>query len=89
MWSRESDASAALACAQWYSNILVDPHVQIQIRGRVQDMQAHVAAPAERANLWERLVAMYRDFATYQTWTSRVIPVVVCVPSTQLPFERS
>jgi deazaflavin-dependent oxidoreductase (nitroreductase family) len=63
---------------QWYSNILADPHVRIQIKGRVQDMRAHVAEPAERAILWERLVAMYRDFATYQTWTTRVIPVVVC-----------
>ena len=41
---------------------------------------ARVASPEERAALWPRLVELYADFETYQTWTDREIPVVVLEP---------
>jgi deazaflavin-dependent oxidoreductase (nitroreductase family) len=52
----------------------------VQTGGRVQSMRARVATPAERAALWPRLVAHYADFATYQAWTTREIPVVLLEP---------
>lgn len=66
---------------QWYRNILADPHVTVQVGRRTREMTAREATPAERAELWPRLVARYADFADYQANTSRVIPVVICEPA--------
>jgi F420H(2)-dependent quinone reductase len=65
---------------QWYHNIKANPDVTIQIRGEIRPMRARVADQAERAVLWPRLVDLYADFASYQSWTERVIPVIVCEP---------
>ncbi|NGP04868.1 nitroreductase family deazaflavin-dependent oxidoreductase [Rhodococcus sp. 14C212] len=62
----------------WFRNIQADPRVTVQVRSRVRQMTARVATPEERAQYWPRLVAMYADFDNYQSWTDRVIPVVVC-----------
>ena len=67
---------------QWYRNILADPDVVVQVRGDVRPMRARTADDTERARLWPRLVEHYRDFDTYQAWTDRRIPVVVCEPRT-------
>jgi hypothetical protein len=40
-----------------------------------------VATAEERARLWPRLVALYADYASYQSWTDREIPVVICEPA--------
>ncbi len=40
-------------------------------------MRAHSADPAEGAALWPRLVDLFADFDSYQSWTNREIPVVV------------
>lgn len=65
---------------QWYRNVQNDPEVVVQIRADEQVMRAHTADDEERARLWPRLVAVYRDFESYQAWTDRTIPVVVCEP---------
>jgi deazaflavin-dependent oxidoreductase (nitroreductase family) len=65
---------------QWFGNVVADPDVVVQV-GRVRrPMRARVADPAERAVLWPRLVALYPDYDSYQSWTERVIPVVVLEP---------
>ena len=64
----------------WYLNLSQDPDVEVQIRSSVRQMRARDATPAERAMYWPRLVAHYQDFASYQSWTDRVIPVVVLEP---------
>lgn len=66
---------------QWYLNVRVHPEVTVQVRDEVRPMCARTATPEERAALWPRLVELYADFDTYQSWTDRVIPVVVCEPS--------
>jgi hypothetical protein len=43
-------------------------------------MRAHTASAEERASLWPRLVAMYRDYDDYQSRTDREIPVVILDP---------
>lgn len=63
---------------QWYLNVRANSEVTVQIGGTVRRMRARVAEPEERDALWPRLVAHYRDFADYQSWTDRVIPVVIC-----------
>ncbi|WP_137723234.1 nitroreductase family deazaflavin-dependent oxidoreductase [Prescottella subtropica] len=62
----------------WYLNIRANPDVTVQIGSRIRTMRARVAADDERAALWPRLVELYADFDTYQSWTDRTIPVVVC-----------
>lgn len=64
----------------WYLNLLADPDVTVQIRDQRRPMRARVADPDERAELWPRLVDLYADYDSYQSWTDRVIPVVVLEP---------
>ena len=45
-------------------------------------MQARTAGPDERARLWPKLVEIYADYESYQSWTEREIPVVICEPVT-------
>ncbi|MDP3969867.1 MAG: nitroreductase family deazaflavin-dependent oxidoreductase [Nocardioides sp.] len=66
---------------QWYRNVVATPEVQVQVRGDVRRMVTRTADAAERAMLWPRLVELYADFETYQSWTDREIPVVVCSPA--------
>lgn len=63
---------------QWYHNLLAHPEATVELRGEgVRRVRARVAGPEERAELWPRLVELYADFASYQSWTEREIPVVV------------
>lgn len=66
---------------QWYGNLQADPRVQIELGKRKGDYLAHTATPDERARLWPRLVALYADYDSYQSWTDREIPVVICTPA--------
>ena|SRR5690242_3646923 len=65
---------------QWFLNLTQNPAVEVQIGPRIRKMRARVANTEEHAALWPRLVALYADFATYQTWTERAIPVVILDP---------
>jgi deazaflavin-dependent oxidoreductase (nitroreductase family) len=64
----------------WYLNLLALPDVTVQVRRERRAMRARVADPAERALLWPKLVDLYADYDSYQSWTDRVIPVVVLEP---------
>ncbi len=64
----------------WYLNVLSNPDVTVQVRGNVRRMRARTATTSERAELWPRLVDLYADFDSYQSWTDREIPVVLCEP---------
>jgi deazaflavin-dependent oxidoreductase (nitroreductase family) len=66
---------------QWYRNITVDPHVDVEFGATTRAMHARTATAAERAVLWARLVDVYADFESYQSWTDREIPVVICEPA--------
>jgi deazaflavin-dependent oxidoreductase (nitroreductase family) len=65
----------------WYRNLLADPQCQVQIGGQVRDLRARTASEEEHAVYWPRLVAMYSDYANYQSWTDRTIPVVILEPA--------
>jgi F420H(2)-dependent quinone reductase len=64
----------------WLANAIACPDVEVDVGHRVHAVRARIATPEERASLWPRLVAHYRDFAAYQAWTERTIPVVVLEP---------
>jgi len=65
----------------WYRNLQADPAVTVQVRGERWPAHARTADATERAELWPRLVALYSDYDSYQSWTEREIPVVVLEPS--------
>jgi deazaflavin-dependent oxidoreductase (nitroreductase family) len=66
---------------QWFANLMAHPDTRVHLRGeRGRPVRARTATPAERTELWPRLVEMYADYATYQRWTDREIPVVILEP---------
>lgn len=65
----------------WYLNLKADPHVTIQIKKDILKLTARDATGAEREHYWPQLVEMYSSFEDYQSWTDRVIPIVICDPA--------
>ena len=64
----------------WYVNLQANPDVTVQVGRDQRAMTARTANQEERARLWPKLVAMYSDYANYQSWTDREIPVVILSP---------
>lgn len=64
----------------WYHNMMADPVCEVQIASATRRMRARRASDAEKAALWPRLVAMYRDYDDYQARTTRNIPVLILSP---------
>ena len=64
----------------WYHNLVANPHVELQDGPVRRDYVAHEATGAERDLWWERAVAVWPDYASYQRRTSRQIPVFVLTP---------
>lgn len=64
----------------WYLNLQANPSVSVQIKKEVLALTARDATEAERTQYWPRLLEMYSSFDDYQSWTDRVIPVVICDP---------
>jgi F420H(2)-dependent quinone reductase len=63
---------------QWYFNLVASPETVVAVKGqREVPVLARVATGEERAELWPKLVDLYADFAKYQAWTDREIPVVI------------
>lgn len=66
---------------QWYLNLVVTPDTSVRLRGEgVRQVRARVANDVEREDLWPRLVDLYADFAKYDSWADRVIPIVILEP---------
>jgi len=66
---------------QWYPNLVTTPDTFVRVarQGRLP-VRAREAVGDERAALWPRLVELYADFAKYESWTDRTIPVMVLEP---------
>ncbi|UGT60748.1 nitroreductase family deazaflavin-dependent oxidoreductase [Nocardia asteroides] len=64
----------------WYFNIKADPHVELRDGTETKDYTAREVTGDEKAAWWERAVAVWPDYADYQTKTSREIPVFVLEP---------
>lgn len=66
---------------QWFHNLMAKPGTTVSLRGeRNRQVKARESEPEERAALWPRLVDLYADFDSYQSWTDREIPVIVLEP---------
>ena len=65
---------------QWYLNLRANPKVQVQIKDELLNLTARDANEEERQRYWPQLVQMYPTYDDYQSWTDRVIPLVVCEP---------
>lgn len=64
----------------WYHNLVAHPTIELQDGPDRREYTVHVADGAERAAWWERAVAVWPDYAEYQTKTDREIPVFVAEP---------
>ena len=60
----------------WYRNLQHDPRARIQVGRQQMAVRAEVLGPAERAALWERLVAVAPTYGRYAGKTEREIPLV-------------
>ena len=66
----------------WYHNLEADPTaVMIQDGDRPFDAVVREVHGDERAQWWERAVAVYPPYADYQEKTDRTIPVFVARPA--------
>jgi len=59
----------------WYFNFLAHPVVQLQDGPQPHLYRARLAEGEEREEWWERAVAQYKPYASYQLKTNRQIPV--------------
>ena len=64
----------------WYLNLQANPEVTLEIGRRRRTMRARRVSDEEKAELWPRLIEIYRDYGDYQARTSRNIPVVALSP---------
>ena len=65
----------------WFLNLQVNPDVQVKWKGgRTRSMQARAATAEERADLWPKVTAKYKNYAGYQEKTDREIPLVLLTP---------
>ena len=61
----------------WFLNLRDNPAVGVRVGGgQRRPMRARVASADERASLWPKIAAKYRNYAGYQTRTEREIPLV-------------
>jgi deazaflavin-dependent oxidoreductase (nitroreductase family) len=65
---------------QWYRNLVANPDAFVEIGAERRPVRAVVADAEQRARLWPKLVDVYADFDTYQSWTEREIPVILLQP---------
>jgi len=65
----------------WYHNLVASPLVELQDGPVKKDYLARELHGAERDQWWERAVAAWPDYASYQDKTTRVIPVFVLTPA--------
>lgn len=64
----------------WYYNVKKQPHVELQDGTTNAEYEAREVFGDEKAQWWERAVAVWPDYADYQRKTDREIPVFVLTP---------
>ena len=64
----------------WYRNLVDHPLVEVQDGPAKGDYTARQLSGDERAQWWERAVAIWPDYDSYQENTDREIPVFVLEP---------
>ena len=66
----------------WFLNLRDNPDVEVSYKGGpLQKMRARVATADERARLWPLVIVDHKNYAGYQTKTTREIPLVLLEPA--------
>ena len=65
----------------WYYNVREQPLVELQDGPERKDYVAREVTGEEKAEWWERAVAVWPVYSEYQRKTDRVIPVFVLEPA--------
>lgn len=66
----------------WLLNLRDHPAVEVKVGGgQRRPMRARIASAQERADLWPKVVAKYRNYGGYQARTGREIPLVFLEPA--------
>jgi deazaflavin-dependent oxidoreductase (nitroreductase family) len=66
---------------RWYFNLVADPKIELQDGPTRNPMVAREITGPEKETWWARAVAVWPDYADYQTKTTRQIPVFVLEPA--------
>lgn len=87
VYLQDGERSVVVAChgglpltPQWYRNLWADPHASLQIGREQFAVVGRTLAGPEREALWPRLVQVFPDYADYETWEGRALPVVALEP---------
>ncbi|HEY3606664.1 MAG TPA: nitroreductase family deazaflavin-dependent oxidoreductase [Pseudonocardiaceae bacterium] len=64
----------------WYYNLIANPHVELQDGPVKKDYQAREVHGEEYTAWLERAIAVWPDYAEYQTKTTRTMPIFVLAP---------
>lgn len=70
----------APAHPSWYTNLVAQSDVGVQVGPRRFRATARTATGAERETLWKQMLGVWPAYAQYQERTEREIPVVVLDP---------
>ena len=71
----------------WYHNLKAQPRIDIEVEGVKRTMLAREAGADEHARLWPVVNSNYPAFASYQTKTTRRLPIFVCSPAWAAPAQ--
>ena len=66
--------------ADWYLNLLREPHGMIHVGGRKFSVSGHDADGDEYDRLWKFVTGLHAPYLKYQEMTSRRIPIIVLTP---------
>jgi len=69
-WGKDKDAD-------WYLNLLKNPHAKLTVNGKTIPVEAHAAQGDEYTRLWKFAAEKHPPYLNYQKMTSRHIPIVV------------
>ncbi|SHN47450.1 nitroreductase family deazaflavin-dependent oxidoreductase [Cryptosporangium aurantiacum] len=69
----------------WYHNLVANPRVTVEVGSETYEADAVVAEGEERDALFARIAEQYPFFTDHQAKTTRVIPVVALVRSSDSP----
>jgi deazaflavin-dependent oxidoreductase (nitroreductase family) len=64
----------------WTANLVANPEVSVNIRGKVRDMRAQQLSSAERAAIWPKLTETWPVYDNYQSKTTRELRVFRLTP---------
>jgi deazaflavin-dependent oxidoreductase (nitroreductase family) len=81
VYAAVASKGGAPAHPAWYRNLVENPLVEVQDAGQRRDYTARELSGGERDAWWGRAVAVWPDYAEYQTKTERVIPVFLLEPA--------